>query len=128
MSDPPDTIRIVIPLTIRKRNGRPKILPPENVDTAEAPAHDPRLLRAIGRAWGWRRKLESGEVATLSDIAKAESVTVSFVSRLLRLAYLSPDVLQMLVTERRPCAISIETLANAATFPWAEQVDAVFAK
>jgi hypothetical protein len=127
MSNSPNTIRVVIPLTIRKRNGRPKILPPENVDAAEARAQDPRLLRAIGRAWGWRRKIESGEVATLSDIAKAEGVTVSFVSRLLRLAYLSPDVLQMLVTERRPCAVSIEALAKAVTLPWAEQVDAVFA-
>ena len=127
MSNAPTTIRVVIPLTIRKRNGRPKILPPENVDAAEARAQDPRLLRAIARAWGWRRKLETGEVATLSDIAKTEGVTVSFVSRLLRLAYLSPDVLKMLVTERRPCALSIEALAKAATLPWAEQVDAVFA-
>jgi hypothetical protein len=84
-------------------------------------------LRAIGRAWGWRRKLESGEAATITDIAQAEGVTVSFVSRLLRLAYLSPDVLRMLVTERRPCALSIEALAKAATLPWTEQVDAVFA-
>ena len=66
MSNPPNTIRVVIPLTIRKRNGRPKILPPENVDAAEARAQDPRLLRAIGRAWGWRRKLESGEVGHAS--------------------------------------------------------------
>jgi hypothetical protein len=127
MSNAPNTIRVVIPLTIRKRNGRPKILPPENIDAAEARAQDPRLLRAIARAWGWRRKLESGEVATITDIAQAEGLTVSFVSRLLRLAYLSPDVLRMLVTERRPCAISIEALAKAATLPWAEQVDAVFA-
>jgi hypothetical protein len=28
----PSTIRVVIPLTIRKRNGRPKILPPDDVD------------------------------------------------------------------------------------------------
>ena len=126
MSNTPNTIRVVIPLTIRKRNGRPKILPPENVDAAEARAQDPHVLRATARAWGWRRKLETGEAATITDIAQAEGVTVSFVSRLLRLAYLSPDVLQMLVTERRPCAVSIEALAKAATLPWAEQVDAVF--
>ena len=127
MSNTPNTIRVVIPLTIRKRNGRPKILPPENVDVAEARAQDPHVLRAIARAWGWRRKLESGEAATITDIAQAEGVTMSFVSRFLRLAYLSPDVLQMLVTERRPCAVSIEALAKTATLPWAEQVDAVFA-
>ena len=127
MTDAPNTTRVVIPLTIRKRNGRPKIMPPECVDAAEARAQDPHVLQAIARAWSWRRKIENGEVTTLSDIAQTEGVTVSFVSRFLRLAYLSPDVLQMLVTERRPCAVSIETLAKAATLPWAEQVDAVFA-
>ena len=125
MTNAPNTIRVVIPLTFRKRNGRPKILPPEGVGREDR-AQNPTILRAIGRAWGWRRKLESGEVATVTDIAQAEGVTLPFVSRSLRLAYLSPDVLHMLVTERRPCAISIEALANAATLPWAEQTDAVF--
>lgn len=125
MTNAPNTIRVVIPLTVRKRNGRPKILPPEGAGREDR-AQNPTILRAIGRAWGWRRKLESGEVATVTDIAQAEGVTLPFVSRSLRLAYLSPDVLHMLVTERRPCAISIEALTNAATLPWAEQTDAVF--
>ena len=44
-----DTIRVVIPLTIRKRNGRPKILPPENVEGMDSRAQDPHVLRAIGQ-------------------------------------------------------------------------------
>jgi hypothetical protein len=93
----------------------------------EEPRQDPHVLRAIARAWNWRRKIENGEFATLSDLAKAEGVTLPFVSRYLRLAYLSPVVLELLVTERRPCAVSIEALANAAILPWAEQVEAAFA-
>jgi len=126
MSNPPNTIRVVIPLTIRKRNGRPKILPPENVDAAEMQAQDPRLLRAIGRAWGWRRKLEAGEVATIRDIAVAEKVSERFVSRTMRLAYLSPVVLEKLVTHRRPCRLSIKDLSAVAGRPWIEQEALVF--
>ena len=126
MAGTPDTIRVFIPLTIRRRNGRPRILPPAETETVEQRAQDPHVLRAIACAWGWRRKLESGEVATITDIAESEGVTLPFVSRSLRLAYLAPVVLQMLVTERRPCPISIEALANAATLPWVEQTDAVF--
>ena len=126
MSNPPNTIRVVIPLTIRKRNGRPKILPPENLDAAEARAQDPRLLRAIGRAWGWRRKLEAGEVATIRDIAVAEKVSERFVSRTMRLAYLSPVVLEKLVTHRRPCRLSIKDLSAVAGRPWIEQEALVF--
>ena len=36
-----DTIRFVIPLTIRKRNGRPKILPPENAEGMDSRTQDP---------------------------------------------------------------------------------------
>ena len=126
MNNTPNTIRVVIPLTIRKRNGRAKILPPENVDAAEARAQDPRLLRAIGRAWGWRRKLETGEVATIRDIAVAEKVSERFVSRTMRLAYLSPIVLEKLVTHRRPCRLSIKDLSVVAERPWIEQEALVF--
>jgi hypothetical protein len=126
MSNPPNTIRVVIPLTIRRRNGRPKILPPENIDAAETRAQDPRLLRAIGRAWGWRRELETGEVATIRDIAVAEKVSERFVSRTMRLAYLSPIVLEKLVTHRRPCRLSIKDLSAVAERPWIEQEALVF--
>ena len=62
MSATTDTIRVVIPLTIRKRNGRPKILPPDDVDARNGRAQDPHVLRAIargakaammGRPWIW---------------------------------------------------------------------------
>ena len=41
MSGSSDTIRVVIPLSIRKRNGRPKILPPEGHCAREGRAQDP---------------------------------------------------------------------------------------
>jgi hypothetical protein len=85
-----DNIRVVIPLTIRRRNGRAKILPLENAFEQQTRAQAPHILKALGRAWAWRRKLEKGEMATVSDIAKSEKVTDRFVSRTMRLA-LSQD-------------------------------------
>jgi hypothetical protein len=76
MNNPPSTIRVVIPLKVKHRNGRPRIVPPAELDAAEEPMPDPLTLRAIARAWDWRRRLERGEAATLSDIAQAEQVTL----------------------------------------------------
>jgi hypothetical protein len=121
-----DNIRVVIPLAIRRRNGRPKILPPDNVKEFQSPAQDPHILKALGRAWAWRRRLETGEAATASDIAKAEKVTDRFVSRTMRLAYLSPDVLERLVIRREPPAISVLELIQATYLPWARQAERVF--
>jgi len=121
-----NTIRVVIPLTIRKKNGRPKILPPADHTPTEARVQDAHVLRAIARAWNWRRRLERGEASTIADIASAEKVTDRFVSRMMRLAYLAPDVLEKLLIHRIPPALSLSDLVAVADLPWAEQVEAVF--
>jgi len=126
MTDSTNTIRVVIPLTIRKRNGRPKILPPDDMGQRNGRAQDPHVLRAIARAWSWRRQLESGAASTIQDIATTEKVSDRFVSRMMRLAYLSPEVLEHLVIRRVPQALSLNDLVAVADRPWAEQMDVVF--
>ena len=126
MTDSTNTIRVVIPLAIRKRNGRPKILPPDEVTVRDGRSQDPHVLRAIARAWNWRRRLESGAASTIQDIAAAEKVSDRFVSRMMRLAYLSPEVLEHLVIRRVPPALSLNDLVTVADRPWAEQMDMVF--
>ena len=124
MSKAPETMRVIVPLTIRKRNGRPKILPPENAGIAdkEAQIQDPHILRALDRAWAWRRMLESRKAATIDDIAAAENVTARFVSRTMRLAYLAPEVLERLVLWRVPSALSLQQLIEVTYLPWREQI------
>jgi hypothetical protein len=121
MSETATSIRVVIPLTLRKRNGRPKILPPE--DAGLPGSHG---LRAIARAWKWRRQLEEGEACTLQDIAGREGVSERFIGRMIRLAYLAPEVLEALVVKRRPPAISINEMIGVAKLPWGEQMGRVF--
>lgn len=50
MTKPDDTIRVMMPLQVRKKNGRPKILPPAEYRPSEEQAQDPHILRAIGGA------------------------------------------------------------------------------
>lgn len=126
MNDAEEGIRVFIPLAFRKRNGRPKILPPDVDSGFQARSQDPHILRAVGRAWAWRRRLENGEVATIQDIAAAEKISDRFVSRIIRLAYLSPDVLKRLLLWRAPPSITVKELAKAASLPWAEQMGRVF--
>ena len=84
-----DSIRIFVPRTIRKKNGRPKIMPPANYLPSEDQTQDPHILRAIGRAWGWLRRMEAGEFGTVRDLAIAVGPAERHVSRQLRLAYLA---------------------------------------
>lgn len=121
-----ETLRVVIPLTIRRRNGRPKILPPAEIDRRQPTGQDPHVLRAIGRAWSWRRQLETGAATTIHDIAATAKLSDRYVGRMIRLAYLSPSVLEQLVTHRRPPALSLIDLCAVAELPWVEQGERVF--
>jgi hypothetical protein len=121
-----DTLRVHIPLTLRNRGGRPRILPPKEIEVAMDRGQDARLLRAIGRAWDWRRRLELGDVTTIADLAREEGISDRYVSRVIRLAWLSPSVLERLVLRREPTVLSIFDLCGVAELPWAEQPGRVF--
>jgi len=120
------TMRVFIPLTIRKRNGRPKIVPPADVVPDTGGGVDPHVLKAVARAWSWRRKLESGAVSTLSDIAEAEGVTPAFIRRTMKLAYLAPAVLEQILIARRSPSVSLKDMSAIAEQPWVVQKGIVF--
>ncbi|TDL79879.1 hypothetical protein E2L08_08310 [Palleronia sediminis] len=122
----PETLRVHIPLTLRNRGGRPRILPPKEIEVAMDRGQDARLLRAIGRAWDWRRRLERGDVNTIADLAREEGISDRYVSRVIRLAWLAPSVLERLVLRREPTVLSIFDLCGVAELPWVEQPGRVF--
>lgn len=122
----PETLRVHIPLTMRNRGGRPRILPPKEIEVAMERGQDARLLRAIGRAWEWRRRLERGDVTTIADLAREEGISDRYVSRVIRLAWLAPSVLERLVLRREPTVLSIFDLCGMAEQPWSEQPERVF--
>ena len=109
-----DKSTLFIPLELKRKNGRPRIVASTTGPHFQSRIQDPHILKALGRAWAWRRKLESGEATTIHDIAKAENVTDRFVSSMMRLVYLSPDILEKLVIWQEPCAVSIKTLMEVA--------------
>ena len=118
-----DTIRVLIPLSIRKKNGRPKIQPPADYLPSEDRTQDPHVLRAIVRAWGWRRRIEAGEFSTIQELAETVGLAERHVSRQLRLAYLAPEVLKRLTCGREILAVSLYDLCFLAGETWQEQAE-----
>jgi hypothetical protein len=92
----------------------------------EDQAQDPHILRAIGRAWSWRRRMEAVEFATIQELAEGIDVAERYVSRQLRLAYLSPEVFKRLVFKREIPAATMLELSECAGLPWSEQAEVVF--
>jgi len=126
MTQANDTIRVVIPLKLRKKNGRPRILPPPDYKPSEDRTQDPHILRAIGRAWAWRRRMEAGEFSTVEELAAALKLGDRHVNRLLRLTFLSPEVLKRLTCRRDTTALSLRDLCFLAGEAWEAQQERVF--
>ena len=80
----------------------------------------------MSMALSWRRKPETGESAAIQDIAKAERVSTHFVGPIMRLAYLSPDVIERLLLWHEAQSATHTQMIEATYRPWAEQMGRVF--
>jgi hypothetical protein len=85
-----------IPMRFQRRGGRKRIIAPDGCEMAPTgkPEPDGTPAKALARAWRWQRMLDEGVYATVSDIGEAENISKSYVSRMLRLALLAPDIVE----------------------------------
>lgn len=79
-------------------------------DPAVARSTDPAMMRLILRARSMWGKVQRGEVAGLGELATQEDVSGSYASRLIRLAFLAPDVLSAIMIGRHPAELSAASL------------------
>jgi hypothetical protein len=63
---------------------------------------DSTLVKALARAFRWRRMMESGRFATIDELAAVEKINSSYVSRLLRLTLLAPNIVDAILDGDRP--------------------------
>jgi hypothetical protein len=118
-----DTITVFIPMTWKRRGGRKVIIAPDGGD-AWAPGKsrpDETLIRALARAHRWKRMLETGKYRSAQEIADAEKIGRSFVSRLLRLTLLAPDIQEAILEGRQAKGMQLEDLTRAMPAEWGEQ-------
>src|SRR5437899_9638781 len=93
------SLTVHIPVTFQQRAGRKQILTPSgSAPWSPAPRVDTALLKAIVRAYRWREMLESGKYSCAADLAKAEKVNASYLSRILRLTLLAPEIVDAITS------------------------------
>jgi hypothetical protein len=116
------TAMVSIPVTFRQRGGRKQILsPPGATPWSLARRVDSALLKAIVRAHGWRQMLESGEYASSAELAKAEKVNASYLSRILRLTLIAPDIIEAILAGRQPATLQLDDLFKPQPAVWSQQ-------
>ena len=78
-------------------------------------------VKASARAWRWQRMLDDGVYASVSDIGDAENISKSYVSRILRLALLAPDIVDAILAGRTDQALMLARLEQPLPAKWQEQ-------
>ena len=119
-----DCIVVHIPMTLKRRGGRKEIIVPQGLDgkTSSKQAAQNAILVAIARAFRWKDLIESGRVKNLAEIARANRVDGSYVSRMLDLTLLAPDIIDAILDGREPSGLSLAMLTKRQIpLVWDEQ-------
>ncbi len=73
---------------------------------------DAALLKAIARARCWFEEIASGRVQSLVEIARREGLPKRYVTRLIRLAFVSPVVAEAVAAGHAPPGINLQMLMD----------------
>jgi AraC-like DNA-binding protein len=84
------------------------VVKPDGAVWAPRPRVDNAMVKALARAFRWRKMLDEGVHATIDDLARARGVAPSYVSRLLRLTLLAPELVEAILDGRQPAELQLD--------------------
>ena len=117
------TLIVRIPMRFQRRGGRKRIVAPDGSEIVPSlkPPPDRTLVKALARAHRWQRMLDDSVYASVSEIGDAENISKSYVSRILRLALLAPDLVEEILEGGTDQGLMLEQLERPMPANWEEQ-------
>ena len=85
------------------------------------PRIDNPMVKALARAFRWRKMLDTEMYATLEELARAKGVHATYVSRVLRLTLLAPDIVEAILDGRQPAGLQLDDLLEGVPLGWEVQ-------
>lgn len=115
----PETVTVYVPFRLAKRGGRKEMRLPDGASSQRK--MDNTLLKALARAFRWKRMLDSGEFATIAELAEHEGITPSYMTRVLRLTLLAPNIVEAILEGRQDPEITLSQLLEPFSVDWLNQ-------
>lgn len=112
-----------IPMTFRARAGKTVIVLPDGSRgvVRRGATIDNSMVKLIVRGFRWQGMLYEGKFTSIEDLSEAEKINPSYVSRVLRLAFLSPKVVQAIMDGKQPAWLTMKDLLRPHPNDWSEQ-------
>ena len=119
-----EAISVHVPFVTRKYGGRKQVITPTGEPAAiEKSRVDSTLVKALGRAFRWKRMLESGEFATVKELAEHENLGFSYMTRVLRLSLLAPEIVEAILEGKQSPEMKLAGLLEPFPVAWEEQAE-----
>jgi hypothetical protein len=118
----PSRITVQVPLRFVSRGGRKAVYVPVACATPQR-HHDNALLKALARAYRWRKLIEDGEYTSITELADAKGVNQSYACRLLRITLLAPELVTAILDGKQPAALTLKNLMKQFPLEWVWQQD-----
>lgn len=102
-----NTFSIFVPMKLKKRGGAAMVILPkeEKVEKIEIdhskPNYDYKLINALAKAYKWQKQMEK-QGLNISQLSAKENISDRYVSRILRLNYLAPDIVRAMLEGKQP--------------------------
>ena len=117
----PETVTIHVPFRLVQRGGRKEMQLPEGAAQTRKP--DNTLVKALARAFRWKRMLDSGEFATIADLAEHEGIAPSYMTRVIRLTLLAPVVVEAILDGRQGVGVTLVGVLKDVPLKWERRLD-----
>ena len=98
---------------------------PDGGEWAPRPRVDNAMVKALARAFRWRKMLDEGLYATLEELARARGVNATYVSRVLRLTLLAPEIVEAILDGQQPVEMQLDDLGETFPLDWERQCNAL---
>ncbi len=115
----PDIITLHVPFRVVKRGGRKEVQLPPGAPVQRRT--DNTLIKALARAFRWKRMLESGEFTTINELAEREGIAPSYMTRVMRLTLLAPDIVEAILDGRQGPEVTLGRLLEGFPVEWEGQ-------
>ena len=94
---------------------------PDGAPLAPQPRVDNAMVKALARAFRWQRMLDDGLCGTIEELVKRERVNGVYMSRVLRLALLAPELVKAILDGRQSAEAQLDDLLDGFPLGWEEQ-------
>lgn len=115
---------VKIPVAFKRQGARRLIVAPDDardLTLSQGNTPDPILVGALVRAHRWQQMIEHNMVGNIERLAEQEGLTSTFISRMLRLNYLAPDIKRAILTGTQPKTLRLSTLISGVPDEWEKQ-------